>query len=396
MGEQDLGAYGDIRTMKYEQSSTQKRVLCFDQIRALMVALVIAIHVPVAFGGEWGWLGIRIPIEEPVSPLLKGFFGWYSYSINSFIMYMMFLIAGYFVPRSVHNKGVICYLRGRFVRLGIPFAAGFLLINNLSLLIARFSPNSPLAGMSLIDIPFNRIWVLWFLIVLLVFDLLYCAWVVLRGDRFSVDTSVPTPQIRSWVMSAFVLGVFQAVMASQTDLWTYLERSYFNGFGAQGMNIMTYTFLFFLGCKASFHGWLERLDSHLVWAWFRLSLALLLGTLSLILTLTFSPNLVSDFTVLMLFLRFLHPFIGWGIMAYLLMWFQRNENRVGQGLAIAGVNSYGAYVIHSLVLVVVLMAISSLRINPWLVVLTATLATTWISFKLAGQLRRIPAIARVL
>ena len=45
--------------MTYKQTSTTKRVLFFDLIRTLMIALVIAVHVfPLAFTS--GWFGIRI------------------------------------------------------------------------------------------------------------------------------------------------------------------------------------------------------------------------------------------------------------------------------------------------------------------------------------------------
>ena len=93
---------------------------------------------------------------------------------------------------------------------------------------------------------------------------------------------------------------------------------------------------------------------------------------------------------------FFYPFIAWGILSYLFLWFQRNEDRFGAWLATAGINSYGAYVIHSLVLVVVLMAIGFAGINPWLIAISSTVLSVFISFGLAGQLRRIPAVARIL
>ena len=102
-------------------------------------------------------------------------------------MYTMFLISGYFVPRSVHKKGVLRYLKGRLLRLGIPFLTGLLLLNNASKLLGMLTPSSPLAGLPWNDIPFNRVGVLWFLVVLFAFDLLYCAWVALRGiDSLSI------------------------------------------------------------------------------------------------------------------------------------------------------------------------------------------------------------------
>ena len=371
-----------------------KRLLYLDQIKAVVVALVIALHVPIAFSADW--LGVHIPVKGTVGPFFWGFFAWYGYAINSFIMPMMFLISGYFVPRSVDKKGVVCYLKGRLIRLGIPFLFGLFLINNPSYLIARLSPLSPLAELPLNKIPFNSVWVLWFLLVLFIFDLLYCGWVVLRQQQFAVDDSASAPGMRSWVVSAFVLALIEVAMTTQMDFWAALGRSSLNGLGAQGMHVFTYAFLFFLGCKASFHHWFERLDAHLVMKWFRLSVFLLLFCLGFSLTLSFNTNLVENLGMIIMLRKFLHPFIAWGILSYSMVWFRRNESRFGGWLAAAGVNSYGAYVVHSLVLVIVLMVVGFIGINPWLIASIVTVLSTIISFGIAGQLRRIPAVARIL
>ena len=381
--------------MTFQQISTNKRVLFFDQIRALMIALVIAIHVvPLAFTS--GWIGVRVSTSG--SP--DAFFGvagsFFAYFCNTFFMCMLFLISGYFVPRSVHKKGIARYLKDRLLRIGVPFLVGLLLINNASVLLGRLSPSSPLAELSWDTLPFNSIMALWFLVVLFFFDLLYCTWVSLRGNRFSVDNSVSTPQLRSWIISAVVLGILEVVMVGQKDLWVALGRSPLNGLGAQGMHIFTYAFLFFLGCKASFHQWLEHLDSHLVVRWFRFSLALALCFLAIALVLTFNGSMSSEYDRLVLLGALLNPFIGWGIIAYLLLWFQHNEHRCGQWLATAGVDSFGAYVIHSLVLVIVLTTIGFIGLNHWLVALSASVLGISISFGIAHQLRRIPFVARVI
>jgi hypothetical protein len=381
--------------MTYQQISTTKRVLFFDQIRALMIALVIAVHVfPLAFTS--GWFGVRIPTAGSADALFGVAGGFFLYFCNSFFMCMLFLLSGYFVPRSVHKKGVAHYLKDRLRRIGIPFLVGLLLINNASWLLGRLSPSSPLAELPLSEIPFNSVMALWFLVVLFVFDLLYCAWVVLRGDRFSIDTSVPAPQLRSWIISAVVLAILEVVMVKQSHLWIALARSPLNGLGAQGMHIFTYAFLFFLGCKASFHRWIERLNTHLVVRWFRFSVALALCLLAIALVLTFNGSMSSEFGKLSLLGTFLNPFIGWGMIAYLLLWFQRNENQCGQWLATAGVDSFGAYVIHPLVLVIVLTTIGFIGFNHWLIALAASVLGIIISFGISHQLRRIPSVARII
>ena len=380
--------------MTNQQISTNQRVLFFDQIRALMIALVIAVHVPMAFGISW--MGVRIPIEGAEVPFFGGISIWFGYFCNTFFIYMLFLLSGYFVPRSVHKKGIANYLKDRLRRIGIPFLIGLFLINNAAWLLGRLSPASPLAELPWSDIPFNRVGVLWFLVVLFVFDLLYCAWVALRGDRFSVDTSVPIPRLRSWLISAVVLAIIEVVLTTRTDLWAALRSTPLDGLGFQGMHIFTYAFLFFLGSKASFHRWLERLNSHLVVRWFRFSVALALCLLAISLVLTFNGSMSSESGKLTILGAFLNPFIGWGMIAYLLLWFQRNETKYGKWLATAGVDSFGAYIIHPLVLVVLLEAIGFIGLNHWLIAIAASAIGIIISFGISHQLRRIPSVARII
>ena len=377
-----------------QQTRTNTRVLFFDQIKALMIALVIAVHVPIAFGPSW--LGVRIPMEGTSDPLFKVACGFFGYFCNTFFMYMLFLISGYFVPRSVHKKGIADYLKDRLLRIGIPFLVGLLLINNVSLLLGRLSPASPYGELPWNDIPFNRVGPLGFLVVLFVFDLLYCAWVKWRGDHFSVDSSVPAPQLRSWLISAMILAILEVVMSTRAELWATLRNSPLDWLGVQGMHIFTYAFMFFLGCKASSHRWLERLNTHLVVRWFRFSIASALFRLAISLVLTFNGSMSTESGTLLLLASFCYPFIGWGVIGYLLLWFQRNENRCGKWLATAGVDSFGAYIIHTLVLVVVLEAIGFIGLNHWLIALAASALGIMISFGITHQLRRIPTIARII
>ena len=380
--------------MTHQQASTKKRVLFIDQIKAVMIALVIAVHVTMVF--SFGWYGVYIPIDEALHPFFASVVVWLMFFVNSFFMYMLFLLSGYFVPRSVHKKGVVRYLKERLLRIGLPLLFGLLLINSSSWLLGRLPPASKTADVPWRDLPFNHLGVLWFLVVLFTFDLIYCAWVKLRGDRFAINTSVPTPQLRSWLISAFSLAILEVVLATQKGLWAFVARLPLGGLEVQGSHVFTYAFLFFLGCKASSHRWLEQLDPHLVVRWFRFSIAVALSLLSICIVLAFKGSLGNQWGNVSLLANFLNPFIGWGMMGYLLLWFQRNENRFGQWLANAGVDSFGAYIIHTLVLVIVLEGIGSIGLNPWLITATGISLGVIISFGTIHQLRRIPAVARVI
>ena len=224
-------------------------------------------------------------------------------------MYMLFLLSGYFVPRSVHKKGVVRYLKERLLRIGVPLLLGLLLINSSSWLLGRLSPTSKTADVFWRDLPFSHLGVLWFLVVLFTFDLIYCAWVKLRGDHFAINTSVPTPQLRSWLISAAVLAILELVLATQKELWVFVARLPLGGLETQGSHVFTYAFLFFWlqGIIPSLAG---ATESSLGCAVVRFSITVALSLLAICLSLHLTAAEISGG---MFRRQVLNPFIGWGM-----------------------------------------------------------------------------------
>ena len=311
-------------------------------------------------------------------------------------MCILFLMAGYFTPRSVRKKGIRDYLKDRLVRIGLPFLVGLLLINNLTFLVGDVFPTSVFEWKSWSEFPFNHITVLWYLVVLLGFELLYCVFAALRSYQFEVDDSVALPGVRSWLISAVVLALVEVLMSQQTWLWSALIESPLDGLGIQGAHIFTYGFLFAVGCKAASHRWLERIDAQFAVRWFSLSVFLSLAVLGVVLMLSLQGDLAKQEAKLDVLKAALSSFVGWGVMAYLLVWKQRHEALGGHWLAQAGVDSYGAYIIHSLLLVFVMGMISLVGLNDWVSWLLGSIFGIALSFGVSHQLRRIPAVGRVV
>lgn len=374
-------------------------------------------HAGLAFT-TWGWFGVVVSQEPgPIFQAINDFSYWF---LNSFGMCILFLMAGYFTPRSVHKKGIKGYLKDRLLRIGLPFLFGLLLINNLTFLVGDVFPTSVFKWKSWAEFPFNHITVLWYLVMLFGFELLYCVFVALRSYEFEVDDSVALPGVRYWVISAVVLALLEVLMGQQTWLWRALTRSPLDGLGIQGAHSFTYGFLFAVGCKAASHRWLERIDVQFAVRWFRVSVFLSLVVLGIVLVLALQGDLakqaaseinrtvsVADLKALKGDLakqvaRFdvlkaaLNPFVGWGVMAYLLVWKQRHEALGGHWLAQAGVDSYGAYIIHSLLLVFVMGVISLVDLNDWVSWLLGSVLGIVLSFGVSHQLRRIPVVRRVV
>ena len=68
------------------QASAKKRVLFFDQIKALMIALVIVQHVLLAILVPGAWFGVHIPIDGSTHPAFTGVSSWLLYFFNAFFM----------------------------------------------------------------------------------------------------------------------------------------------------------------------------------------------------------------------------------------------------------------------------------------------------------------------
>ena len=81
-----LDSPGQAAPMGYQQSRRRKRVLFFDQIKALMIALVIAVHILLTFIGSF--MGVHIPIGESPHPVFGGLAAWFLLFCNTFFMYI--------------------------------------------------------------------------------------------------------------------------------------------------------------------------------------------------------------------------------------------------------------------------------------------------------------------
>ena len=157
------------------------------------------------------------------------------------------------------------------------------------------------------------------------------------------------------------------------------------------MHLWTYAFLFFTGCKAASHQWLELINKRLALRWLQLSLALILCLLAA----NYAPAIASldraDLQPTKPIMAFLRPLIGWGFIATILGWNQGHEKLTSNWLVNAGKDSFGAYLIHIPILAGVMVSFYSLGIkNIWIIGLGSTAIAIVLSFSISPQLRRIP------
>jgi len=103
------------------------RLFYIDNLRILLIVLVVLHHLAITYGapGDWPY---REGQPDMVASVVFALFG----AINqAFIMGFFFMISGFFTPGSYDRKGGGPFLKDRLLRLGIPVLFYIVIIDPL-------------------------------------------------------------------------------------------------------------------------------------------------------------------------------------------------------------------------------------------------------------------------
>lgn len=152
----------------------EERLEYLDNIRLLVIVLVVLMHAAVTYSGMGGWYfkeGGTVSIPEKLLFALGQSF------TQSFFMGLLFLVAGYMVPRPLARKGTRGFLTDRLVRLGGPALSYMLVVNPFINYVLIGQAKLPfLSYLSSYYLTFKFLGgsgPLWFAIALLIFSAVY-------------------------------------------------------------------------------------------------------------------------------------------------------------------------------------------------------------------------------
>src|SRR6266581_7576926 len=163
-----------------------KRLLFLDNLRIVLICGVLVNHLNDTYGAIGAW-----EYHDLVTNLLTGTLLSILHGILMACgMGFFFLLAGYFTPGSYDRKGRRVFLQGRLVRLGLPLLLYDLLIQPLVVYLAGGLPGSYWSFYGTFLLQLRGITgVVWFLAVLLLFDLLFAGWRGLTRQRRSASAT---------------------------------------------------------------------------------------------------------------------------------------------------------------------------------------------------------------
>ena len=180
-------------------TTKQKRMYFLDNLRTVIIFLVILYHAGGVYEGTGMWASFWI-VDDPSTNTLSGIFGLI---IDVFVMATMFFISGYLVPMSLKYKNAWGFLKGKFKRLLVPWIIAVFTLIPLYKVIFLYSRNLPQEHWtSYFHFSSGNItgqsW-LWFLPLLFTFDILY-----LLFSKFKVR--MPKISLKVAVFAVFLIG----------------------------------------------------------------------------------------------------------------------------------------------------------------------------------------------
>jgi peptidyl-Lys metalloendopeptidase len=119
--------------MEQKTPASPNRLIFFDNLRYLMILLVLIFHSGASYGSIVAFWPYQDPNPTEVVDLLLMI-------LDVFMMSILFFIAGYFALPSLQKKGSGSFVKDKFKRLGIPWLIVTILVLPI-LDYARFSAN---------------------------------------------------------------------------------------------------------------------------------------------------------------------------------------------------------------------------------------------------------------
>jgi|SRR5579883_2190942 len=380
------------------------RNAAFDRARTFIILLVVLHHavIPYTYYGHTdrdSFLGFDLVVTFN----------------DSFFMAAMFLLSGLFVWPSLRRKGINDFLRGRWLRLGLPFTVGAVILMPIAYYAIELNNSAQSLGFAAywwktVTIGPWESGPIWFLGVLLAFDMLAAVIYAIVPDAAEAigrvaNAKLERPAYAFWLFLAASIAVYVPL-----DHHFGIARWFTLGpFAVQDDRILLYLLYFLVGVGiGSVHGdrCLLSRNSELArqWAlWLVATIVTFAGLMGLIF---YKREFLPDPNDPPQWWDNVHALFFASFSAsqtfYLLAFFLKFDNSGGSILDSLRESSFGIFLVHYVPLLWLQHALFGVALVPVmqvsailkaLIVFGLTLAISW---AVAAALRRLPGVTHVL
>jgi len=374
------------------------RLFFIDNLRILLISLVIMQHVSVTYGGEGSWYYKEGQADMITSTVLT-----VHNAINqSFCMGFLFIISGYFTAVSYDRKGPRRFLKDRLLRLGIPllcydfFIQPLLVYLLIKVDVIKFegSFRKYLAGYySEFHIGTGP---LWFVEALLIFAVFYVLWrVLVKPTASSGQSDGKIPGCITISIFALVVGIVSFTVRIWLPVgWAFEPLNFQFPFFPQ------YIGLFIIGIVAYRKNWFMRIPDAMGKFWLCVAIIFMVVLIPVLFVLGGASDDISPFMGGVHWQCFAYAvweqYIGVAIIISLLFLFRKWLNRQGGVAKAMSASSYTAYIVHAPFLVFLTLAIRNITLYPLLKFALVVLIAVPLCFSIGNFIRQLPLAKRIL
>jgi glucans biosynthesis protein C len=388
------------------------RLLFIDNLRWVMIMLVLSMHAAVTYSGVGSWYHHESSVLS--RPELFSFVTYQAF-LQSFFMGLLFFVGGYFVPGSFDKKGGRRFLKDRAFRLGWPTLLYVFFVGPLTEYFISRSWDPDSAGRSFFREYSHYIsrghWLagtgpLWFCAALLIFCAIYTGWRRLTASISRTGAVEQDKRQQGQRPGAFPGRVVIAGLILLIALVSFLVRIPCpNGTSFYNMQLCyfpQYTLFFLAGIMAYKRSWLATLSRKTGLFWGRVALigGLVLWIALLVVGGAFNGQAAAYKGGLhwqSLGLCIWESLTGLGLSLYCLILFRSRFNRQGRLAYFFSVNAFAVYVFHPPVLIAISLGIAGWHWPPLVKFALLTFLSIGVTYNLcAWVFRKIPIVKKIL
>jgi peptidoglycan/LPS O-acetylase OafA/YrhL len=369
------------------------RLYFADNLRTWLIVLVVLTHLAVVYTAVVPFYYVEPPPSYPLPLVVLVIFVLIN---QAYFMGLLFLISGYFSPGSLERKGPRRFIKDRLIRLGIPLVVFCFVLNPIASLGAYAMP----ASLSGITTPLT--WQdypklvgfgpgpIWFLAMLLIFDVAFAVWRVTRRNHIQRQSINKPPRCQAIAAFILLLAVTSYLIRIIIPIGEFVA-----GFPTLSC-LPQYISFFIVGTVAARHNWFQSVPKSMGRKGF---------ALALVATVTLFPLALSGGTDLLAGHGYWQSAVYalWdstfavGMSLGLITLFRERINWSGKRSRFLQRHSYTVYIIQAPIIVfVAAVLLLGLQLEHLLKFGLAAVITVPLCFAAAYLVLKIPYASRVL
>jgi glucan biosynthesis protein C len=377
------------------------RFLYIDNIRILLIILVILHHLAITYGAPGGWYYheySKSQLDIITSIVLTLFV-----VVNqSFFMGVFFFISGYFTPKSLDRKGSGGFLKDRLLRLGIPILFYIIVISPIVRYLLTLVTNQyrftiwDFISQYTNYIRNPEVGPLWFIEFLLMLSFVYVMWRIFITHQ---DNGIKiTPKIPNNLIIIFFTAIIGLV--------TFIIRIWlpvgwiFQPLDLQFPFISQYISMFVIGIIAYRGNWLRQIDKKMANGWQIITWVLVL---CLPILFMLSGGLQGDVSSALggvhwqsFTYALWEQFVCIGMIISLLAVFYYRFNNQGSLLKAMSASVFTVFIFHAPILVSLTLLLNEVNLYPLVKFILVAPLVVILCFLIANILRKLPFAREIL